>query len=218
MNPCNRPWSPIGLRDVEAPTFSRQSAHRWRWGSQPYVPAATNYATVLRYLQVRGKNSSDKGDITFRLKYTSHCLLLLPSSAILNNYSHIYNDVTTHKSVTPIITSHELPTYATVLNVSHCAAKSIGEGGGTCQHNLYGMHPVVSWYHKCGRLHNNIIYECKQSQIHINASPFVYCAKVWNYMFRSSRGHRQAYLQNSVLVLELYFNMDPYCYNLFYSW
>jgi hypothetical protein len=29
---CNRPWRPIGLWDVEAPTFSRQSAHRWRWG------------------------------------------------------------------------------------------------------------------------------------------------------------------------------------------
>jgi hypothetical protein len=29
-NPCNRPWRPIRLWDVEAPTFSRQSAHRWR--------------------------------------------------------------------------------------------------------------------------------------------------------------------------------------------
>jgi hypothetical protein len=38
--PCNRQWRPIGLWDVEAPTFSRQSAHRWRWGCQPYVPAA----------------------------------------------------------------------------------------------------------------------------------------------------------------------------------
>jgi hypothetical protein len=28
--PCNRPWRPIGLWDVEAPTFFRQSAHRWR--------------------------------------------------------------------------------------------------------------------------------------------------------------------------------------------
>jgi hypothetical protein len=28
------------LWDVEAPTFSRQSAHRWRWGCQPYAPAA----------------------------------------------------------------------------------------------------------------------------------------------------------------------------------
>jgi hypothetical protein len=27
--PCNRQWRPIGLWDVEAPTFSRQSAHRW---------------------------------------------------------------------------------------------------------------------------------------------------------------------------------------------
>jgi hypothetical protein len=27
---CNSLWRPIGLWDVEAPTFSRQSAHRWR--------------------------------------------------------------------------------------------------------------------------------------------------------------------------------------------
>jgi hypothetical protein len=36
---CDRPWRPIGLWDVGAPTFSRQPAHRWRWG-QPYTPAA----------------------------------------------------------------------------------------------------------------------------------------------------------------------------------
>jgi hypothetical protein len=28
--PCNRPWRPIGLWEVETPTFSRHSAHRWR--------------------------------------------------------------------------------------------------------------------------------------------------------------------------------------------
>jgi hypothetical protein len=38
--PCNRPWRPIVLWDVDAPTFSRQSAQRWRWGCRPYVPAA----------------------------------------------------------------------------------------------------------------------------------------------------------------------------------
>jgi hypothetical protein len=38
-NPRNRPWSLIGLRDVKDPTVSRQSAHRWRWGCQPYAPA-----------------------------------------------------------------------------------------------------------------------------------------------------------------------------------
>jgi hypothetical protein len=37
--PCNRPWRPIGLWDVEAPTFSRQSANIYSWG-QPYAPAA----------------------------------------------------------------------------------------------------------------------------------------------------------------------------------
>jgi hypothetical protein len=38
--PCNRPWRPIGLWDVEALTFSKKSAHRWRWGCHPYAPAA----------------------------------------------------------------------------------------------------------------------------------------------------------------------------------
>jgi hypothetical protein len=37
--PCNRPWVPIGLLDVEDLTLSRQSAHRWRLGRQTYVPA-----------------------------------------------------------------------------------------------------------------------------------------------------------------------------------
>jgi hypothetical protein len=36
---CNRPWRPIGLWDVEASTFPGQSAHRWRWGCQPYATA-----------------------------------------------------------------------------------------------------------------------------------------------------------------------------------
>jgi hypothetical protein len=38
--PCNRSWRAIGLRDIEAPTSSRQSAHRWRWGYQPYARSA----------------------------------------------------------------------------------------------------------------------------------------------------------------------------------
>jgi hypothetical protein len=37
--PYNRRWRPIGLWDVKAPTFSKQSAHKWRWGCQPYAPA-----------------------------------------------------------------------------------------------------------------------------------------------------------------------------------
>jgi hypothetical protein len=34
LYPVNIP-RPIGLWDVETPTFSRQSAHRWQWGCQP---------------------------------------------------------------------------------------------------------------------------------------------------------------------------------------
>jgi hypothetical protein len=37
--PCNRLWRLIGLWDVEAPAFSRWSAHRWQW-SQPYALAS----------------------------------------------------------------------------------------------------------------------------------------------------------------------------------
>jgi hypothetical protein len=37
--PVNIPWRPIRLWDVEVPTFSRQSAHRWRRGYQTYAPA-----------------------------------------------------------------------------------------------------------------------------------------------------------------------------------
>jgi hypothetical protein len=36
----DRPWRPTGLWDMEAPTFSRQSAHRWRWVCQPNTPTA----------------------------------------------------------------------------------------------------------------------------------------------------------------------------------
>jgi hypothetical protein len=36
----NRPRRPIGLWDVEAPTFPTISVHRWRWGCQYYTPAA----------------------------------------------------------------------------------------------------------------------------------------------------------------------------------
>jgi hypothetical protein len=38
--PVNRLWMPIGLWDIKVPTFSRQLAHRWRWGCQPYTLAA----------------------------------------------------------------------------------------------------------------------------------------------------------------------------------
>jgi hypothetical protein len=34
---CNRPWRPIALWDIEAPTSYRHSSHRWR-RCQPYAP------------------------------------------------------------------------------------------------------------------------------------------------------------------------------------
>jgi hypothetical protein len=40
---CIRSWRPIGLWDAEVPTFSRRSAHWWRWGCQPYAPPVALY-------------------------------------------------------------------------------------------------------------------------------------------------------------------------------
>jgi hypothetical protein len=51
----NRPWRPIGLWNVEASKFSRHSAHRWRWGCQPYASAALySPERFLVLISVRG--------------------------------------------------------------------------------------------------------------------------------------------------------------------
>jgi hypothetical protein len=51
----NRPSRPIWMWNVEAPTFSRQSAHRCRWSCQPYAPAALLLlGRVLVLISVRG--------------------------------------------------------------------------------------------------------------------------------------------------------------------
>jgi hypothetical protein len=52
--PSDRPWRPIGLWDVEAPTFSRQSAQRWRWSFPPYAPAALPPGRFLVLISVIG--------------------------------------------------------------------------------------------------------------------------------------------------------------------
>jgi hypothetical protein len=52
---CNRLWRPIGLWDVEAPTFSKQSAHRWRWGRHIYASADLYpQERFLVFISVRG--------------------------------------------------------------------------------------------------------------------------------------------------------------------
>jgi hypothetical protein len=51
---CNRPWRPMLLQAIEAPTFSRQSAHKWQWCCQAYAPASIHpqedswYSFLLR--------------------------------------------------------------------------------------------------------------------------------------------------------------------------
>jgi hypothetical protein len=56
--PCYRPWRPLGLREVEALTFLRQMANRWRQDCQPYEPAALysqiSFLRFLALISVRG--------------------------------------------------------------------------------------------------------------------------------------------------------------------
>jgi hypothetical protein len=46
--PCNRQWRPIELWDAKAPTFSRQSAHRWRSGGFSKQPFSLAYFPTLK--------------------------------------------------------------------------------------------------------------------------------------------------------------------------
>jgi hypothetical protein len=44
-------WRPIGFREVNAPTFLRQTAIRWRQCCQPHAPAALYpQVSFLRFL------------------------------------------------------------------------------------------------------------------------------------------------------------------------
>jgi hypothetical protein len=54
--PWNRPCRPIELRDVEAFTYSRLSAHRWRWCCKSYAPADRPLppGRFLVFISVRG--------------------------------------------------------------------------------------------------------------------------------------------------------------------
>jgi hypothetical protein len=53
-NPYNRPWRPVGLLDIEAPTLFRQLVHR-RWWGQPWAPAALYPpGRFLVFISVRG--------------------------------------------------------------------------------------------------------------------------------------------------------------------
>jgi hypothetical protein len=48
---CGDLWTvEISGGAVTAPTFSRQSAHRWRWSCQPYAPAGRPLFLPRRFL------------------------------------------------------------------------------------------------------------------------------------------------------------------------
>jgi hypothetical protein len=46
--PFNRPWRPMWLWNVQAPIFSIQSAHRWRWSCQSYTLAVL-YSSLEKF-------------------------------------------------------------------------------------------------------------------------------------------------------------------------
>jgi hypothetical protein len=84
---------------------------------------------------------------------------------------------------------------------------------------LYGVQPVVCYDIKNGAISTTVI--CMS----VNKDKFIL---VYHHLFIVQRCSATCFdlqeviirhtYKNSVLVLELYFNMDPYYYNLFYFW
>jgi hypothetical protein len=66
--PCNRPLGSIGLWDIEAHTFSRQSAHRWKWGCQPYALASRPLPSGRFVELISVKGWVDPREATIQLK------------------------------------------------------------------------------------------------------------------------------------------------------
>jgi hypothetical protein len=48
------PWTSRCTQAVETSTLSRQSAHRWRWGCQPYAPATLVLISVRGWVDCQG--------------------------------------------------------------------------------------------------------------------------------------------------------------------
>jgi hypothetical protein len=49
------PWRPVWLWGGEAPTVSRQSAHRWRWGCQSWWLVVNQWCKILQIILFRGR-------------------------------------------------------------------------------------------------------------------------------------------------------------------
>jgi hypothetical protein len=83
--PCKRPWRPIWFWDVEAPTFSRQLAHRWRWSCQPYAPAALYsqedswYSFLLEAEMTRGSYCGWRVWVNWKIQWTHWQSIQRPS-------------------------------------------------------------------------------------------------------------------------------------------
>jgi hypothetical protein len=98
---CKRPWRPIALLCVEAPTFLRQSVHRWRWDCQPYAttalyPSERSSATRFCYRLSKDQCHNAPGKIRPIEKSNNHqgnttrdfpaCSIVIQPSALLRAY------------------------------------------------------------------------------------------------------------------------------------
>jgi hypothetical protein len=81
---CNRLWRLIGLWDVKARTISRQSAHRWRWGCQPYALAAFTPGRFLVLISVKSLSRPQGHSATGRTRS-----ILKPNDLIGNRFRNL---------------------------------------------------------------------------------------------------------------------------------
>jgi hypothetical protein len=97
---CNKLFMPVVVSDVEAPTFCRKSAHRWRWGCRPYAPNGLFLQEDPRY---------------------SFCLRLgLPQGQGRIMSSHELHRLSTIRLITPMEMYHYFPLQG---SMSHWGAR-----------------------------------------------------------------------------------------------
>jgi hypothetical protein len=84
---CKRPWRPISLWDVKAPTLSRKSAHRWLWGCQPHAPTVIHPHEDSWYSFLLESESTHGAKVPAR--HCCHSSMFIRKSGVQFTYRYI---------------------------------------------------------------------------------------------------------------------------------
>jgi hypothetical protein len=121
-------WRAVRPSDVEARTFSRQLVHRWRWGCQPYSPAAlypqedSSFAFLLEAESTPGRYYSWKEWVNWKIQWPHQESNPQPSG-LYRNASTNYNTASSITKVHTHINSFHLLYCSVFRTISHLSVK-----------------------------------------------------------------------------------------------